>query len=232
MFVNSEKLPDTDQVTILDKFNKGMMVINLLVMVEAGVASMLAEYRWEVDVQRHWLLLPLYPELYLKKEYWSSSQDPHRSSIWTKFRVWFPRHGIFHSNQTESTEFPSGDAWKVQAFDATICRDLSAKELEDVLIALNLESFLQPLLEEHLDLPTLAECSEVQLKEYIGLSLGQAIRLKKAAKQTIKLDRLFPVNDILDRISMAIFPIVYCMLLQNTLGNHLPLVDIVKGIFP
>eukprot|EP00854_Cymbomonas_tetramitiformis_P011163 gene11163-13189_t len=179
MFVNAEKLPDTDQVTILDKFNKGMMMINILVMVEAGIASMLADYRREVDVQGSWLLLPLYPE------------------------GWFPKHAIFQRDiVTESAEVPSGNAWKDHPFSAKNRRDHFAKELEGVLIDLNLEGFLEPLLQEHLDLPALAECNEAHLKQYIGLSFGQAIRLKKAANQRCKVDRLFPVNDVLDRISM------------------------------
>ncbi|KAK3262852.1 hypothetical protein CYMTET_28316 [Cymbomonas tetramitiformis] len=231
MFVNAEKLPDTDQVTILDKFNKGMMMINILVMVEAGIASMLADYRREVDVQGSWLLLPLYPEVYLTRGYWSSSQNPQPSRFWTKFRGWFPKHAIFQRDiVTESAEVPSGNAWKDHPFSAKNRRDHFAKELEGVLIDLNLEGFLEPLLQEHLDLPALAECNEAHLKQYIGLSFGQAIRLKKAANQRCKVDRLFPVNDVLDRISMVIFPIVYCIVLHTILGDHLSLFDIMKGM--
>eukprot|EP00854_Cymbomonas_tetramitiformis_P017638 gene17638-21010_t len=64
MFVTAEKLPDTKSTTILDSFNKAMILINLIVMIEAGLVSMLIEYNRYVDTDEYPVIKIIYPELW------------------------------------------------------------------------------------------------------------------------------------------------------------------------
>eukprot|EP00854_Cymbomonas_tetramitiformis_P016506 gene16506-19600_t len=63
MFITAEKLPDTRETTVLDTFNKVMVLLNLIVMIEAGIVSMLIEYKIEIDIEAMNLKF-FYPELW------------------------------------------------------------------------------------------------------------------------------------------------------------------------
>ncbi|KAK3288274.1 hypothetical protein CYMTET_4246 [Cymbomonas tetramitiformis] len=63
MFITAEKLPETKETTILDTFNKVMVLLNLLVMLQAGFVILLGQYNFQIDVLK-WKLVLIYPELW------------------------------------------------------------------------------------------------------------------------------------------------------------------------
>ncbi|KAK3233014.1 hypothetical protein CYMTET_56665 [Cymbomonas tetramitiformis] len=176
IFVNAEKLPDTDQVTLLDRFNKDMMLINILVMVEAGMVSMVAEHRREVDIDAHWYLMPLFPESFLPM-------------VFSRLLDWHGRHKAcrvwpLESQREEGKEEEArGESDVYSTLEPEMHRkkgslkrsqsgmsNTSVADLQSFLRGLDKEVLLEPLLKENLDLVALEHSNESILREITGAS--------------------------------------------------------------
>lgn len=230
MFVTAEKLPDTKSTTILDSFNKAMILINLIVMIEAGIVSMLIEYNRFVDTDKYFFIKLMYPELWLM---------PLVSSLFGKSSGKVQDGSI----NTSSLDGFSGAAEEKEGFlSLAECQALASeldpideKSYKDMVKILQKEhkwtSLLPKLAAEGLMSVILIEkCTAEQLRKQLGISLGTAIRLQRAAFEATTTDSVLLLGDVIDRFCLFTFPVVWFVVLVVILGDKLDLVEVVFGL--
>ncbi|KAK3247500.1 hypothetical protein CYMTET_43005 [Cymbomonas tetramitiformis] len=223
MFITAEKVPETDDMTVLDKFYKAMILINLCVMIECATVSLLDTYSIHVDIRRL-NLHPLFPEVW--KSTWQSIRsrnhisDQHENGVTTIEE---------NSSINADTEVPSFKGLKrikalAKAEDQrklyNLLLDLKMPECFDSLVAQDLDDI--KILEHFTPLILLEKCE--------GFTLGKAHVLLEAVKYNVKVDNIVPLGDVVDRMCLTIFPVIWIACLQGVLGDYIDIHRILFGL--
>ncbi|KAK3274270.1 hypothetical protein CYMTET_17541 [Cymbomonas tetramitiformis] len=231
MFVTAEKLPDTKSTTILDSFNKAMILINLIVMIEAGLVSMLIEYNRYVDTDEYPVIKIIYPELWWTPLMSSMSgnsskvQDgpPDTSSI----------EGFNGAAEEKSHRaMLSLEECKALASELDPIDEKSYKEIVRILEKEDNWATLLPKLaaEGLVSVILIEKATPEQLRLLLGVSLGTAIRLQRAAFEATTTDSTILLGDVIDRFCLFTFPVLWLVVLVVILGDKLDLAEVVFGL--
>ncbi|KAK3238025.1 hypothetical protein CYMTET_51935 [Cymbomonas tetramitiformis] len=222
MFITAEKLPDTKEITVLYKFNKAMVLLNLVVMIEAGLVSVLVEYKIEIDIRERHLEF-MYPEIWASK-LWRMLL-PHSNS----HKV--DAIDVYANEKSETTTCMSlqevrelsVDDVCPNAYDA-IAGILFAEKMPDIMPALAVEGLVDPI--------RINGCTPQMLKDSLGINLGRSMRLHRAANMFIKTDNIVLIADVVDRLCLFTFPILWLVAIEVILGDHLHISDVLWGLAP
>ncbi|KAK3288275.1 hypothetical protein CYMTET_4247 [Cymbomonas tetramitiformis] len=84
--------------------------------------------------------------------------------------------------------------------------------------------------EDLVDVVLISKCTLQVMTETLGLSVGCGLQLQYVAHQATLHDNLFSLGDVIDRICLVIFPIVWLISIEVILGDHLDIGDIMFGL--
>ncbi|KAK3255578.1 hypothetical protein CYMTET_35237 [Cymbomonas tetramitiformis] len=234
MFITSEKLPDSKETTILNRFNKLMILLTLIVMLEASIVNFLHDFELEVDIKTSRLIV-MYPELWMGRLV---------ALVKKKMQLFRPRvdpdlpdgdvdeemSNIRNDCSVQKLKASKGHAWRHTNNSRRISM-YSFELLSDILHVVDLKHIIPKLLEQNLmDLELLRETTPQLLISELGLTLGDALMLSRCIKSKHHSHKLYPLSDILDRMSIIVFPIVWFILIAHTLGGHISLDKIIFGL--
>eukprot|EP00854_Cymbomonas_tetramitiformis_P010566 gene10566-12500_t len=165
MFITAEKVPETDDMTVLDKFYK-----------ENGVTTIEENSSINADTE-----VPSFKGLKRIKAL-AKAEDQRK---------------LYN-----------------------LLLDLKMPECFDSLVAQDLDDI--KILEHFTPLILLEKCE--------GFTLGKAHVLLEAVKYNVKVDNIVPLGDVVDRMCLTIFPVIWIACLQGVLGDYIDIHRILFGL--